>query len=235
MENNAIKQGLHNEMGQNKDFIEGLAHERRGEIAKAKAAYKKGAEAQDPQSMYRLAKLYARKLDLRNYSSIRLRLEEINPLIGIIASAVEQDLREMRGDGYMRVFLEEVITGKKSLPSKASVIIALLKTAARKEYLPAAHILGEIYEALGHRETACSFYGKAAALFAKCSEHDDEVALCLAKMYHDGKEMQSCYDKALRYAEKAKAMGNPEAEQLVKQWQDERERNRDLLSEALDL
>lgn len=202
---------------------------------KQRRLIKKGAEARDPQSMYRLAMLYARKLNLRNYDpAIRLRLDEINPIVGIIASAVAQDWRTGQGDAY-KCFLEWAITGQKRPPSKASFIVALLKAAAGEEYLPAAYILGEIYESLGKTEIANGFYAQAASLSERCDERDDEVALCLAKMYFMGKGMRKCPDKALRYAEHAIALGNEEATELVPRWNEEVSQNRDLLSEELSV
>ena len=85
--------------------------------------------------------------------------------------------------------------------------------------MPAAFLLGIMYEGLGRMEQASSFYSQAAALSVVTWGRDCEVALCLAIMYRDGHGVQKNQYEANRYFGVAQELGNVEAGQLLEQFE----------------
>ena len=85
--------------------------------------------------------------------------------------------------------------------------------------MPAAFLLGIMYEGLGRMEQASSFYSQAAALREVTWGRDGEVALCLAIMYRDGHGVQKNQYEANRYFGIAQELGNVEAGHLLEQFE----------------
>ncbi len=89
-----------------------------------------------------------------------------------------------------------------------------LLNVARMTYLPAAYFLGVLYAERGQSYRAFEFYQQASRVQMNPWGEDDEVYMCLAKMYRDGtgKPPNQLYYE--QYLEKACQLGNQEAHHL---------------------
>ena len=85
---------------------------------------------------------------------------------------------------------------------------------AKMTYLPAAYFLGVLYTEQGRLVEASDFYRQASSVQMNPWGEDDEVYLCLAKMYHDGTGKPRNQLHYAQYLERARRLGNREAHNL---------------------
>ncbi len=103
-------------------------------------------------------------------------------------------------------------------PTETRRILDLLNFA-RKIYMPAAYLLGEMYNELGKADQARSFYEQAFRLAESHDwSRDDEAVFCLAKSYYYGNGRTIDSVKAIELCKRAAELGNPDAKKKLLEW-----------------
>lgn len=91
---------------------------------------------------------------------------------------------------------------------------------AKAVYAPAGFLEGDMYSRRGDNVQAGRFYAGAVRVI-NCWEPTDDIQLCLARAYHDGLGGKMRNENIARQiCEQVAASGNPDAEKLLRDWQD---------------
>ena len=112
-----------------------------------------------------------------------------------------------------KLLKQRIGTDYQTHPLETAEMIDLLNVA-KKTYLPAAYFLGVLYTERGRLNEAFEFYRQASRVQMNPWGEDDEVYLCLAKMYRDGTGKPQNQLYYLQYLEKARQLCNQEAHNL---------------------
>lgn len=109
-----------------------------------------------------------------------------------------------------KLLKRKIGTDYQAHPLETAEMLELLNVS-KMTYLPAAYLLGVLYTERGQLYNAFEFYRQALSVEMNPWGVDDEVFLCLAKMYRDGTGKPQNQLHYEQYLEKACRLGNLEA------------------------
>lgn len=174
------------------NYISGLEAERNGSIVDAKRFYECAVQ-NNALAQYRLAKLMLTEIRVQDNVPAQFSLMRLM----------------LKRDAYVPLPIG---------PRSGFWILDLLHSA-KMNYMPAAYLLGELYNEFGEADQARSFYEQAFRLAeSRDWSRDDEAVFCLAKSYYYGNGRAVDSVKAVELCKRAAELGNPDAKKKLLEW-----------------